>query len=96
MLSVLYDGRWRDFEPCLYGRLRSGRDVLFGWQIGEAYTGWRLLYLHRLERFLVARQAFEAQRSGYELVRPAGLEATYAEITALLAADSQQVSPSAM
>ena len=88
MLSVLYDGRWRDFEPCLYGRLSSERDVLFGWQIGEAYTGWRLLYLHRLDRFLVTRDTFEALHREYVPVRPTGYVAVYAEVTASSTAGS--------
>ena len=81
VLSVLYDGRWRDFEPYLYGRLTSGRDVLFGWQAREPHAGWRLLYVHRMARFITTHQTFEAPRSGYELVRPDGLVAVYAEGT---------------
>ena len=81
MLSVLYDGRWRDFEPYLYGRLTSGRDVLFGWQASGPHAGWRILYLHRMARFITTHQTFEASRPDYDLVRPASLVAVYAEGT---------------
>jgi hypothetical protein len=83
VLSVLYDGQWRDFEPFVYGRFASGRDVLFGWQASGAYVGWRILYLHRLRRFFLTRESFEAQGREYEPVRPAGFVAVYAEGTKL-------------
>ncbi len=79
VLSLLYDGQWRDFEPYVYGRLVSGRDVLFGWQASGAYGGWRILYLHRLERFIVTQKAFKVLDREYEPVKPAGLVAVYAE-----------------
>jgi hypothetical protein len=79
MLRILYDGQWRDFEPYVYGQLASGRDVLFGWQASEAYAGWRVLYLHRLERFLVTQKTFKVLDREYEPVRPTGFDALYAE-----------------
>ncbi len=81
VLSVLYDGQWRDFEPYLYGRLTSGRDVLFGWQASGPHADWRLVYLHRLGRFITTHQTFEALRPDYDRVRLAGLVAVYAEGT---------------
>ncbi len=88
VLSLLYDGQWRDFEPYVYGRFASGRDVLFGWQASGAYVGWRLLYLHRLERFLVTRATFEARGREYEPARPTGFVTVYAEVTASSTAGS--------
>ncbi len=83
VLSILYDGQWRDFEPYVYGRFASGRDVLFGWQTSEAYAGWRILYLHRLRRFLVTQEPFKVSDREYEPVMPAGFVAVYAEGTKL-------------
>ncbi len=88
VLSILYDGQWRDFEPYVYGRFASGRDVLFGWQVSGPHAGWRILYLYRLERFLVTRATFEALRREYEPVRPTGFVAVYAEVTAPSASSS--------
>ncbi len=79
VLSLLYDGQWRDFEPYVYGRFASGRDVLFGWQASGAYAGWRVLYLHRLRRFFLTQKAFKALDREYEPVRPAGFVAVYAQ-----------------
>ncbi len=88
VLSILYDGQWREFEPYVYGRFASGRDVLFGWQVSGAYVGWRVLYLHRLERFLVTRESFDVLHREYEPMRPTGFVAVYAEITTPSAASS--------
>ncbi len=88
VLCILYDGQWRDFEPYVYGRFASGRDVLFGWQASGPHAGWRILYLHRLERFLVTRATFEALGREYEPVRPTGFVAVYAEVAASSTAGS--------
>ena len=88
VLSLLYDGQWRDFKPYVYGRFASGRDVLFGWQASGPHAGWRILYLHRLERFLVTRESFDALGREYKPVRPTGFVAVYAEVTAPSAAGS--------
>jgi hypothetical protein len=79
VLSVLYDGQWRDFEPYLYGKFNSERDVLFGWQASGGCVQWRTLYLHRLGRFSITDQSFVTRLSDYERVRPPGLTVVYAD-----------------